>query len=70
MDNLNTNNINNLENIKLDVSDLNKKKLKPCCACPDTKKLRDQCLRENGEENCLKFIDDHKKCMIEQGFII
>ncbi|KAL4489897.1 hypothetical protein ABPG72_010796 [Tetrahymena utriculariae] len=27
------------------------KKLKPCCACPETKKLRDACVFNNGEEN-------------------
>ena len=28
-----------------------KKPLKPCCACPETKQPRDACIMENGEEN-------------------
>ncbi|KAK3775918.1 hypothetical protein RRG08_017208 [Elysia crispata] len=36
-----------------------KPKLRPCCACPETKKLRDECIIERGEEHCeswaLKF---------------
>ncbi|ORX89793.1 cytochrome C oxidase copper chaperone [Basidiobolus meristosporus CBS 931.73] len=46
------------------------KKLKPCCACPETKKARDQCVFENGEENCLKFIEAHKECLRSHGFKI
>ena len=26
--------------------DANGKKLKPCCACPETKKVRDECIME------------------------
>ncbi|CAJ0598464.1 unnamed protein product [Cylicocyclus nassatus] len=44
------------------------KKLKPCCACPETKKARDQCIMENGEEKCGKFIEAHKKCLRDAGF--
>ena len=29
-----------------------KKVLKPCCACPDTRKARDQCMLEKREEDC------------------
>jgi len=46
------------------------KKLKACCACPETKKLRDQCVVENGEENCGPQIEAHKRCMREAGFDI
>ncbi|KAH1016184.1 hypothetical protein HUJ04_007452 [Dendroctonus ponderosae] len=46
------------------------KKLKPCCACPETKKVRDQCIIENGEENCKDLIEAHKKCMRDLGFNI
>ncbi|KAI9292961.1 cytochrome c oxidase copper chaperone [Neoconidiobolus thromboides FSU 785] len=45
-------------------------KLKPCCACPDTKKERDNCVFLNGEENCLDIINKHKKCMRDLGFNI
>ncbi|CAI9721646.1 cytochrome c oxidase copper chaperone [Octopus vulgaris] len=30
-------------------------KLKPCCACPETKKVRDACIVEKGEEHCDNF---------------
>ena len=43
-------------------------KLKPCCACPETKKARDECIVENGEENCLGLIEAHKECMRKLGF--
>jgi len=46
------------------------KKLKPCCACPETKKVRDQCIVENGEENCGDLIKAHKECMKKMGFNI
>ena len=45
-----------------------KKKLKPCCACPETKKARDECIIEKGEEGCLKLIEAHKECLRQQGF--
>ncbi|CAG9856365.1 unnamed protein product [Phyllotreta striolata] len=46
------------------------KKLKPCCACPETKKVRDACIIENGEENCQHLIEAHKECMRKAGFNI
>ncbi|KAK4873698.1 hypothetical protein RN001_013058 [Aquatica leii] len=46
------------------------KKLKPCCACPETKKARDACIIENGQENCLHLIEAHKECMRKMGFNI
>ncbi|KAF2904206.1 hypothetical protein ILUMI_01967 [Ignelater luminosus] len=46
------------------------KKLKPCCACPETKKARDACIIENGEENCKDLIEAHKACMRKMGFNI
>ncbi|XP_075887016.1 cytochrome c oxidase copper chaperone [Nelusetta ayraudi] len=47
-----------------------KKPLKPCCACPETKKVRDECIIEKGEENCTALIDAHKDCMRSLGFKI
>ncbi|KAH8386815.1 hypothetical protein KR093_002749 [Drosophila rubida] len=47
-----------------------KPKCKACCACPETKRARDQCIVENGEENCTKLIEAHKQCMRDQGFKI
>ncbi|XP_078698248.1 cytochrome c oxidase copper chaperone-like [Branchiostoma floridae x Branchiostoma belcheri] len=45
-----------------------KPKLKPCCACPETKKVRDACIIEKGEENCGDLIEAHKECMRSLGF--
>ncbi|XP_034541298.1 cytochrome c oxidase copper chaperone [Notolabrus celidotus] len=47
-----------------------KKPLKPCCACPETKKVRDACIIEKGEENCSILIEQHKDCMRALGFKI
>ncbi|XP_077292565.1 cytochrome c oxidase copper chaperone COX17 [Arctopsyche grandis] len=47
-----------------------KPKCKACCACPETKRVRDACIVENGEENCTKLIEDHKACMRKMGFNI
>ena len=47
-----------------------KKPLKPCCACPETKKIRDACIMEEGEENCQHLIEAHKACMRSLGFNI
>jgi len=44
------------------------KKLKPCCACPETRKPRDECIIENGEENCKDLIEAHKECLRKLGF--
>ncbi|XP_074600398.1 cytochrome c oxidase copper chaperone COX17 [Brevipalpus obovatus] len=46
------------------------KKLKPCCACPETKRARDECIIERGEEHCQDLIEAHKKCMRDLGFRI
>jgi len=46
------------------------KKLKPCCACPETKQVRDECIMEKGEENCGDLIEAHKACMRALGFKI
>ncbi|XP_028170987.1 cytochrome c oxidase copper chaperone [Ostrinia furnacalis] len=47
-----------------------KPKLKPCCACPETKRVRDACIIEKGEENCGDLIEEHKACMRKMGFNI
>jgi len=47
-----------------------KEKQKPCCACPETKKARDACIIEKGEENCVDLIEAHKQCMRDMGFKI
>ncbi|WRX29722.1 Cytochrome c oxidase copper chaperone - like 1 [Theobroma cacao] len=45
-----------------------KPKKKICCACPETKKLRDECIVEHGEEACAKWIEAHRKCLRAEGF--
>lgn len=47
-----------------------KPKKKICCACPDTKKLRDECIVEHGEDACTKWIEAHKTCLRAEGFNI
>jgi len=44
------------------------KKLKPCCACPDTRKRRDTCILEKGEDHCRQLIEEHKECLRQAGF--
>jgi cytochrome c oxidase assembly protein subunit 17 len=44
------------------------KKCKPCCACPDTRKLRDECVILKGEEECADLIKAHQECMKKMGF--
>lgn len=45
---------------------------KPCCACPDTKRQRDECFMANGvdSEKCAEFIELHRKCMAQYGYKI
>lgn len=45
-----------------------KPKKKICCACPDTKKLRDECVVEHGEDACSKWIEAHLRCLRAEGF--
>ncbi|OVA01960.1 Cytochrome c oxidase copper chaperone [Macleaya cordata] len=45
-----------------------KPKKKICCACPDTKKLRDECVVQHGEAACTKWIEAHKQCLRAEGF--
>ncbi|XP_021594501.2 cytochrome c oxidase copper chaperone 1 [Manihot esculenta] len=45
-----------------------KPKKKICCACPETKKLRDECIVEHGETACTKWIDAHRQCLRAEGF--
>ena len=47
-----------------------KPKKKICCACPDTKKLRDECIVEHGEAACTKWIEAHKQCLRAEGFSV
>jgi len=58
------------KDVKVEETPKDKKPLKPCCACPETKKPRDACIIEKGEENCQDLIEAHKKCMRDLGFNI
>ncbi|KAK4471881.1 hypothetical protein MN116_005268 [Schistosoma mekongi] len=44
------------------------KPLKPCCACPETRLKRDQCILTHGEEMCADLIMEHKECLRKLGF--
>lgn len=37
-----------------------KPRKKPCCVCKMTKKLRDNCIRNNDETICIDFVMAHK----------
>lgn len=39
-----------------------------CCSCPETRKIRDECIREKGEDACKPFIEAHKACLRLEGF--
>lgn len=45
-------------------------KKKICCACPDTKKVRDECIARNGQDQCGDVIELHKACLRAEGFNI
>eukprot|EP00444_Apocalathium_aciculiferum_P029590 CAMPEP_0183430384 /NCGR_PEP_ID=MMETSP0370-20130417/51068_1 /TAXON_ID=268820 /ORGANISM="Peridinium aciculiferum, Strain PAER-2" /LENGTH=73 /DNA_ID=CAMNT_0025615719 /DNA_START=87 /DNA_END=308 /DNA_ORIENTATION=+ len=42
--------------------------MKICCACPQTKAPRDECIAMNGEEKCKAFIEAHNQCLRAEGF--
>ncbi|ELR13334.1 copper chaperone, putative [Acanthamoeba castellanii str. Neff] len=41
-----------------------------CCVCKDTKKVRDECIFQFGEEKCQEPIELHKVCLRSEGFDI
>ncbi|MED6143541.1 dTMP kinase [Stylosanthes scabra] len=49
-------------------SEAPKPKKKICCACPETKRLRDECIVQNGEDSCTKWIEAHRLCLRSEGF--
>lgn len=53
---------------EVNSTNTDKPKLKPCCACPETRRVRDDCILERGESECQKFIDAHKECLKQLGF--
>ncbi|KAE8677799.1 Cytochrome c oxidase copper chaperone [Hibiscus syriacus] len=60
----------NQEPEKAKLAAESKPKKKICCACPETKKLRDECIVEHGEEACAKWIEAHRLCLRAEGFNI
>ncbi|CAD6962345.1 unnamed protein product [Tilletia controversa] len=57
------------------VTELNPKGIKPCCACPDTKSVRDECFLRHGgydgeaaEEKCKNLVAAHRACMAKLGY--
>lgn len=60
----------NKDSNKLNIDDIskNKNELRPCCVCKDTRKIRDECIMFKSELECLKEMDDHKKCLESYGF--
>lgn len=62
-------NINNMSSSSLNASttDSSKPKCKPCCACPETRQKRDDCVIVKGEENCMDLIRAHQECMRKEG---
>jgi len=51
-----------------EAEEIKKKMKRPCCVCKSTKKLRDFCIRNNDEEQCLDFIEANNKCLRAKGF--
>lgn len=64
MTNTNSNNNNNTNN------GVGKSGKRICCACPETKAKRDECVVTNGEANCAAAIEAHKQCLRADGFTI
>ncbi|OSX64890.1 hypothetical protein POSPLADRAFT_1135962, partial [Postia placenta MAD-698-R-SB12] len=53
---------------------LNPQGLKPCCACPETKSVRDDCFLKydssEADEKCRELVQRHIACMRGYGFKI
>ncbi|KAL4002045.1 Cytochrome c oxidase copper chaperone domain protein [Acanthocheilonema viteae] len=60
--------MNDDKGCSMSSKDNDRKKPKPCCACPETKKARDECMILFGEEHCGELIEAHKKCMRQYGY--
>lgn len=56
---------------KKETADPAKKKPCPACsACQETRKIRDACVFEKGEDYCGEFIEAHKQCLRDHGMKI
>ncbi|GAA6061601.1 hypothetical protein JCM10212_000909 [Sporobolomyces blumeae] len=69
--------LTNSESANPKLNPLNPEGLKPCCACPETKKARDDCFLRFGsnaddgadsEQKCRDIVEQHKACMRNLGF--
>eukprot|EP00512_Aurantiochytrium_limacinum_P000170 CAMPEP_0171486562 /NCGR_PEP_ID=MMETSP0958-20121227/1159_1 /TAXON_ID=87120 /ORGANISM="Aurantiochytrium limacinum, Strain ATCCMYA-1381" /LENGTH=64 /DNA_ID=CAMNT_0012019455 /DNA_START=52 /DNA_END=246 /DNA_ORIENTATION=+ len=47
---------------------LGKSGKKICCSCPETRKVRDNCVVINGESECKEAIEAHNACLRAEGF--
>ncbi|CEQ39779.1 hypothetical protein JCM21900_003751 [Sporobolomyces salmonicolor] len=59
------------------LNPLNPEGHKPCCACPETKKARDDCFLKFGSnaddgadsaDKCREIVEAHRQCMRSLGF--
>jgi len=66
----NNNNNNNNATVAQPAVVIGKSGKKICCSCPDTRKVRDECVVQNGEENCKQYIEAHKVCLRSEGFTV
>ncbi|KAK4048778.1 hypothetical protein OIV83_004544 [Microbotryomycetes sp. JL201] len=69
--------LTNAEAIDPKINPLNPQGLKPCCACPETKKARDDCFLKYGsnadpgsdsQDKCKHIVEQHLRCMRSLGF--
>ncbi|GAA5905633.1 hypothetical protein JCM6882_008733 [Rhodosporidiobolus microsporus] len=69
--------LTNSEAAKPELNPRNPQGEKPCCACPDTKKARDDCFLKFGSnaddsndsaDKCKEIVAAHRRCMRELGF--
>jgi cytochrome c oxidase assembly protein subunit 17 len=58
--------------VETDVDGLNPEGVKPCCACPVTKRKRDDCFMRspNGEVECKELIEAHREYPAAEGRLI
>ena len=55
---------------KAEQPKLGKSGKKICCSCPETKRIRDACVVEKGQEHCAAEIEAHKVCLRSEGFVV
>ena len=41
---------------------------KICCACPQERRLRDECTIFKGHDNCVEQIEGFYQCLLKEGF--